>query len=67
MPNALNLQNGGQRFNICLETNGDLSFKANAENCAGTPRVTINDDNGTSASAQPIRRKGCMSKAIALA
>jgi hypothetical protein len=46
MPNALNLQNGGERFNICLETNGDLSFKANAENCAGTPRVTINDDTG---------------------
>jgi hypothetical protein len=46
MPNALNLQNGRERFNICLETNGDLSFKANAENCAGTPRVTINDDTG---------------------
>jgi hypothetical protein len=46
MPSALNLDNGVERFNICLESNGDLSFKANAENCAGTTRVTINDDTG---------------------
>ena len=46
MPNALNLDNGTERFNICLEANGDLKFKANDDNCGGNPRVTINDDSG---------------------
>ncbi|VEP18518.1 hypothetical protein H1P_800009 [Hyella patelloides LEGE 07179] len=46
MANVLNLDNGGERFNICLEPNGNLDFKSNAENCGGNTRITINDDTG---------------------
>lgn len=49
MANVLNLDNntsGLELFNICLEANGDLSFKANDRDCAGDTRVTIKDDSG---------------------
>ncbi len=46
MPSSLNLDNGGQLFNICLETNGDLSFKADRTDCNGNTRVTIQDLSG---------------------
>ncbi|MGB3642265.1 MAG: tail fiber domain-containing protein [Rivularia sp. (in: cyanobacteria)] len=46
MSNVVNLDNGAERFNICLEPNGNLNFKANDDNCAGSTRVTINDDSG---------------------
>ncbi|MGB3536363.1 MAG: tail fiber domain-containing protein [Microcoleaceae cyanobacterium] len=46
MTSSLNLDNGGERFNICLEANGNLNFKANDGNCGGNTRVTINDDSG---------------------
>lgn len=46
MPSSLDLNNGGEAFNICLETDGDLSFKANNTNCNGDTRVTIKDDSG---------------------
>ena len=46
MANALNLDNGGELFNIFLESDGDLSFRANNRNGAGDARVTIKDDSG---------------------
>ncbi|MDY6898589.1 MAG: tail fiber domain-containing protein [Cyanobacteriota bacterium] len=63
MSNVVNLDNGGERFNICLEPNGNLNFKANAENCAGTNVVTINDDSknvgiGTTNPAQRLHVQG---------
>ncbi len=50
MANVLNLDHRTnstiELFNICLEADGDLSFKANNTNCAGDTRVTIKDDSG---------------------
>ncbi|MGK7892668.1 MAG: tail fiber domain-containing protein [Xenococcus sp. (in: cyanobacteria)] len=46
MANSLNLDNGGERFNICLESDGDLAFKANNTDCNGDIRLTIKDDSG---------------------
>ncbi len=44
MANVLNLDNGGEKFNICLETNGTLNFKPNSHNCGGIAAVSINDE-----------------------
>ena len=58
MPKSLNLDNESERFNICLDSDGDLSFKANNINSLGNMRVTIKDDSGNVgiATADPAER-----------
>ena len=46
MPNALNLDNGGELFNICLESDGKLNFKSDNNNCLGSIRMTVDDNTG---------------------
>ena len=41
-----NFENDNQEFNISLEQTGELHFKANGKNGAGSTRMTIADDSG---------------------
>jgi hypothetical protein len=41
-----NFDNGTQEFNIRLEDNGELHFKANGKNGGGSTRMIIADDSG---------------------
>lgn len=46
MPSSIDLDNGGQLFNIHLDDEGNLLFKANNKNGDGTTRMLIHDDDG---------------------
>jgi Chaperone of endosialidase len=46
MPSSIDLDNGGERFNIHLDTNGNLKFNANATGGNGDTRLLLSDDNG---------------------
>jgi len=47
MPSSINLDNGGEFFNIFLDADGNLNFKANDLDGRGNTRVSINDESGT--------------------
>jgi len=46
MANSINLDNGGELFNIHLDSSGNLLFNANNVDGAGNIRMSINDDSG---------------------
>jgi hypothetical protein len=46
MASSINLDNGGELFNLHLDASGNLLFNANSVDGAGNTRMSINDDNG---------------------
>ena len=47
MPQCYGFQNGGQLFNINLDADGNLQFRANTDTCdSGPVRMYIHDDDG---------------------
>ena len=46
MASSINLDNGGELFNIHLDSSGNLLFNANNVDGAGNIRMSINDDSG---------------------
>jgi hypothetical protein len=47
MASSLNVDNGAERFNIHLDSSGNLLFNANSVDGAGNTRMFIMDDNGS--------------------
>jgi Chaperone of endosialidase len=46
MPRSVNFDNGGEQFNIDLDTQGNLNFNANSIDGGGNRRLRIDDDSG---------------------
>jgi hypothetical protein len=47
MASSINFDNGGERFNIHLDAQGNLNFNANGTDGNGSTRVSMSDDTGT--------------------